>query len=290
MIQVKDLNIISTPPTWRRMIDDILSRPIPMISGVMDSKRTIVRFEEYFSTKKNKLEKEITELNENINRYKERIEKKQYDRYWDEETLQKQLNEDNIKVKNKEKELSNFWAPKTKNLPTNNAAALLALKNAVHDARSISLDGHKVILGLTGGMAAEIVFRERGDLYPLSDGVVELYSIASLDFLDNSILNPNFNNYSTKSSNRFENYMEGTIVSHALYYNVYLNSPIGFCFLTEFNILEIYFHPAPMLFGNGAVSVMSAINKVESDKKSAEDDERRRKEEDDEYWRLRDDW
>lgn len=281
MIQVKDLNIISTPPTWRRIIDDILSRPIPMISGVMDCKGTIVRFEEYFSTKKNKLEKEITELHENISAYEERIEKQQYDRYWDKEKLEEALNEDTITIEGKLEAHSEISSYNGVQLSTTEVAAILALKNAVHDARSISLERHGVVLGLSGGMAAEIVFRERCDIYPLSDGAYEVYTIAGLDYSDDPFLNPDFKSFSRKYRNQFEDYKKVSIVHHALYSNVYLYAPKGFCIITEFNVLEIYFHSAPILFGSGAASVMSAINKVESDKKSAEDDERKRKEDDD---------
>jgi hypothetical protein len=108
-------------------------------------------------------------------------------------------------------------------------SALLAVKIAVSSNYSVKTADNKIILGLSGGLSATIVFREKGDL-------ISKFQKHPFEIFSNCILS--------------ERYVNQTLYNQTGYANstISIETAGAFYILVDKFVIEIYFNPAPILF------------------------------------------
>ena len=164
----------------------------------------------------------------------------------------------------------------TKHLSAEDTSSILALKMASRYNPSVKTEDNEIVLALSGGIAAKIVFRKKGEVIKkLHSKPFEIYI-----------------NYSKLVSNN--KYIESELKNKTLYYQdgyanstVDIRTPGAYYILNDEHVIEINFEPAPILFDMNTLSRMvpnvSGKKKLDDEAEEREAAERARKEFD-EWW------
>ncbi|HLP95661.1 MAG TPA: hypothetical protein VK168_16575 [Saprospiraceae bacterium] len=143
---------------------------------------------------------------------------------------------------------------------------LLATKIAVASKPSLQIEGNKIFLGLSGGMAAMISFRKKGTL-------ISKFQQNPFEFFAKCV-----RDYRYKEPKQ---YVSQTLYQQTGYADssVEISTPVGYYMLSKDYVIEIDYLPAPILFDTNTVSHFSP-NISGKAKKEAEEEEHRQQEED----------
>lgn len=139
---------------------------------------------------------------------------------------------------------------------------LLALKQGLRMSCSVRNSKRQITLGLTGGVAAHIQFRAKGEV--VADVSTEPLSIFRITYRNEAV-----------SSN--------TLYTQSGYADskVSMNIPHGYYFLGEQYVIQIVFTAAPVLFGNSQLAIVAPNISAKAKQEDDLEEERRR---DEEYW------
>jgi hypothetical protein len=172
-----------------------------------------------------------------------------------------------VKISNVTYSKNFYFNNESLELTNKDISALLATKIAVNTNYSVKTKDNKIILGLSGGLSATILFREKGDL-------ITKFQKQKLEIYSNCFLSQRF-------------------VAHTLYHQTgYANSTISietpgaFYILVDNYVIEIDFNAAPILFDNNSIIkfVPNISGKAKHQDEIAEEEERRRQQEEDDYY------
>lgn len=199
---INNKNII--PVGWRKILYQILSNPLPNLSGT------------------------ISNLN--------------YDKHF-------YFNNENL-------ELTNI-----------DISALLATKIAVKTNYSVKTSDNKIILGLSGGLSATIIFREKGEL-------ITKFQQQQFEIYSNCFLSQRYVAHILYSQNGYANS------------TISITTPGAFYILSDKFVIEIDFNAAPILFDNN--SIIKFAPNISG--KAKHEEERRRQQEEDDYYADDDDY
>lgn len=127
-----------------------------------------------------------------------------------------------------------FFTSQSLELTSEDISTILAIKIAVKTNEIVTTIDNKIILGLSGGLAATIIFREKGD-------VITRFQKQEFEIYSNCF-----------KSDRFK--------QNTLYYQngyadsrVCLQTPGAFYLLANKYVIEIYLDPAPILFDSNNI-------------------------------------
>jgi myosin heavy subunit len=146
-------------------------------------------------------------------------------------------------------------------------SALLATKIAAKTNYSVKTSHNKIILGLSGGLSATIIFREKGEL-------IAKFQKQQFEIYSNCFIS--------------RRYVAQILYDQTGYANstISVETPGAFYILSDKYVIEIYFNAAPILFDNNSI-IKFAPNisgKAKHEEEIAEEEERRRQLEDDDYY------
>lgn len=152
-------------------------------------------------------------------------------------------------------------------LTNEDTSALLATKIAVKENNSLITADNKIVLDISGGISATIIFREKGKH-------IEKFQKEKIEIYSNCFLSYRFVEQRLYKQNGYTvSYIE--IVTPGAYY-----------ILNDKFVIEIYFNPAPILLDNNN-EIKFSTNTSDKDKLEDEDEEeeeqRRKKELEDLY-------
>ena len=141
---------------------------------------------------------------------------------------------------------------------------LLATKIATKGNPSMKLGNNKIILALSGGLIAVISFRKKGNLISKyqKEKPIEIFA----------------KQFGTNQ------YVLKTLYLQTGYANseIQIETPEGFCILTEKFVIEIQYEAAPVLFGNN--SILQYAPNISAKAKADDEEQALRQQEDDDWY------